>query len=84
MPPEPLDARVDLDGVDRPGPVPERGRDVVARAGADDQDVIERSPACVPIQQDEAASKPGRLFAHRQSPGGRCDWFRSSRFADGT
>ena len=81
---EPLDARVDLDGVDCPGPMPERGGDVVTRASADDQDVIERVARLRPDSAGGAVSKPGRLFAHRRSPGGRCGWFRSCRFADGT
>ena len=39
---EAQDHRVDLDGIDVPGAMPQRRRDVSAGAGAEDQHVVER------------------------------------------
>ena len=55
-------------------PVPERGGDVVARAGADDQHVVERRAAGVAVQQvRQHVGRPGSLDLDA-SPGGRCCW----------
>ncbi len=48
---QPLDRRIDLDGVHVPRPPRERTADVVARAGADHEHVIERRAAGVAPKQ---------------------------------
>ena len=66
-----VDHRIDLDGIDVAGPLCQRGRDVVARAGADDQHVVKRFSARVAIEQmGQEISRP-RADRPAASPGAR-------------